>query len=147
MKTVRRLKAVSPVISALLLIAIAVAASILLYVFVAGYVGSLTSTGGQQTTERLQMDAYNYRTSLLSLTLRNVGGTAVLIDQVYFDGIIVNTQAGSTCFDTVPLDVQATCIINMTPTPVPAAGTSHTFKVVTKSGAIFAFTVVKGQAQ
>jgi flagellin-like protein len=147
MKTVRRLKAVSPVIATLLLIAIAVATAIILYVFVAGYVGSLTSTGGQQTVERLQMDAYNYRTNTLSLTLRNVGGTAVQIDQIYFGGTIVNTHAGSTCFSTVPLDVQQTCIINMTPTPVPPAGTSHTFKVITRSGGVFTFTVVKGQAQ
>jgi flagellin-like protein len=42
MKTVRKLKAVSPVIATLLLIAIAVAAGIILYVFVSGITGTLT---------------------------------------------------------------------------------------------------------
>jgi len=43
MKTVRKLKAVSPVIATLLLIAISVAAGIILYVFVSGFTGSLTA--------------------------------------------------------------------------------------------------------
>jgi flagellin-like protein len=46
-------KAVSPVIATLLLIAIAVAAGIILYVFVSGFTGSLTQTSGQQAAEQL----------------------------------------------------------------------------------------------
>lgn len=41
--------AVSDIIAALLLIAIAVAAAVLLYIFSIGLLGSLGSSGGQQT--------------------------------------------------------------------------------------------------
>jgi len=51
-------KAISPVIATLLMIAIAVAASILVYVWSMGLVGSLQGTGGQQTREQLIMEAY-----------------------------------------------------------------------------------------
>src|SRR5438445_227478 len=53
-------RGISPIIATLLLIAIAVAASIVVYVFVTGLAGNLTTGGGQQTTERLQMQSYNF---------------------------------------------------------------------------------------
>jgi flagellin-like protein len=52
-------KAVSPVIATLLMIAIAVAAAILVYVWSMGLVGTLQGTGGQQTREQLIMEAYD----------------------------------------------------------------------------------------
>ena len=55
-------RGVSQVIAALLLIAIAVAAAILLYVFAIGLLGSLGSSGGQQTKQQLIMEAYNWAT-------------------------------------------------------------------------------------
>ncbi len=53
-------RAVSQIIAALLLIAIAVAAAVLLYVFSIGLLGSLGSGGGQQTKEQVIMEAYNF---------------------------------------------------------------------------------------
>ena len=53
-------RAVSQVIAALLLIAIAVAAAILLYVFAIGLLGTLGVGGGQQTKEVLILEAYNW---------------------------------------------------------------------------------------
>ena len=53
-------RAVSQIIAALLLIAIAVAAAILLYVFSIGLLGSLGSGGGQQTKEQLILEAYSW---------------------------------------------------------------------------------------
>ena len=53
-------RAVSEIIAALLLIAIAVAAAVLLYVFSIGLLGSLGSSGGQQTKEQVIMEAYNF---------------------------------------------------------------------------------------
>jgi flagellin-like protein len=44
-------RGVSSIIAALLLIAIAVAAGVLLYVFSIGLLGSLQGTGGQQTKD------------------------------------------------------------------------------------------------
>src|SRR3989337_1042901 len=88
-------KAVSQVIAALLLIAIAVAAAILLYVFSIGLLGSLGTGGGQQTKEQLIMEAYNWdlTTGDLQLTLRNVGPAAINGDttDVFVNGISQGT--------------------------------------------------------
>ena len=70
-------RAVSEIIAALLLIAIAVAAAVLLYVFSIGLLGSLGSSGGQQTKEQVIMEAYSFPISgPLVLTVRNVGSSS-----------------------------------------------------------------------
>ncbi len=72
-------RGVSQVIAALLLIAIAVAAAILLYVFAIGLLGSLGSSGGQQTKQQLIMEAYNWNagSGTISVTVRNVGSASI----------------------------------------------------------------------
>jgi flagellin-like protein len=143
MKTVRKLKAVSPVIATLLLIAIAVAAGIILYVFVSGFTGSLTQTGGQQAAEQLSMEAYDFKTlNALSIFVRNTGTVQVTIDKVYFDG----TQVTPT-FDPPGSDVDVTVSkkISFTLSSDATRGSSHLIKVVTKTGGTFTFTVIAGR--
>jgi flagellin-like protein len=97
-------QAISPIIATLLLIAITVAAGIVVYVFVNGLAGNLTSGGGQQTAERLQMQSYNFLISppvsgsgaacgcsgqVLELFLINSGSTSTTISAVYFDGSLM----------------------------------------------------------
>jgi flagellin-like protein len=141
-------RAVSPVIATLLLIAIAVAAGIILYVFVSGFTGSLTQTGGQQAAEQLALEAYDYRDrTKLSITIRNTGGTSVLIDKFYIDGSETTTGINSNCFSTVPLTTQSSCtaIFYAPAGPQNIPGSSHIVKVVTKTGGIFTFTVIVGR--
>ena len=99
----RRTKAISPIIATLLLIAIAVAAGIVVYVFVNGLSGNLTGGGGQQTTERLQMQSFNFvipagtcacSGQILQIYLLNSGSASSQISAVYFDGAL-ETIAGS----------------------------------------------------
>jgi flagellin-like protein len=141
MKIVRKLKAVSPVIATLLLIAIAVAAGIILYVFVSGFTGSLTQTGGQQTTEQLVMEAYDFTPlGSISIFVRNTGTVQVTIDKIYFDGVQVATTAG-----TDDLGVGASTKISFSISPSATRGSSHLIKVVTKTGGVFTFTVIAGR--
>src|SRR3972149_11238896 len=79
-------RAVSQVIAALLLIAIAVAAAILVYVFAIGLLGSLSTSGGQQTKQQLILSAYDWRTpTTLILHVRNVGSAVInLANADYF---------------------------------------------------------------
>jgi len=49
-------KAVSPVIATLLVIAIAVAAALLVYVWAMGLIGGLQTGGGEQVTEQITLD-------------------------------------------------------------------------------------------
>ena len=94
---------ISPIIATLLLIAIAVAAGIIVYVFVNSLAGGLTGGGGQQTTERLQLQTYNFVISpsggtscscanqLAEMFLLNSGSATTTISSVYYDGTLQST--------------------------------------------------------
>jgi flagellin-like protein len=95
MKFSRR-RAVSPIIATLLLIAIAVAAGIVVYVYVSSLSGNLTGSGGQQVSQQLQMLAYTFNPSatgagqVIAISLTNVGSTSITISNVYVDGVSLN---------------------------------------------------------
>jgi flagellin-like protein len=195
-------KGISPIIATLLLIAIAVAASIIVYVFVNSLAGGLTQGGGAQTTERLQMQSYNFALSppanggtacgctgqVLEMFLLNSGSSSTTISSVYFDGALmtlstptttntalsgINNNAYTAPAATTVNDFATTCssgvgaaatICFTAPTtdtsyasgtvgqvvitfsaPV-TAGTSHTVKVVSSTGATFVFAVTSGRS-
>jgi flagellin-like protein len=136
-------RAVSPVIATLLMIAIAVAAAILVYVWSMGLVGTLQGTGGQQTREQLIMEAYD-ATDLTTwlLYLRNVGPTNINVAAVYVEGTPAHfdldppgtiTPGGSA---NLKLEVPFT----------PTSGAAYTVKIVTTSGAVFSYSVIAGRA-
>jgi len=91
----QRRTAISPVIASLLLIAIAVAAGIIVYIYVNSLSGGLAQGGGQQVSERLQMQSYNFQSpvatcacpqKVLDIVFLNSGGSSTQISAVYFDG-------------------------------------------------------------
>jgi archaeal type IV pilus assembly protein PilA len=121
-------RGVSPIIATLLLIAIAVASGIIVYVYVNSLAGGLTSGGGAQVSSQLQLQAYNFvgisGTSTTSngvvadVFLENTGSSSLTISSVYFDGtaltqwftaagpaykqyLLVPTSGGN-CFAVVP---------------------------------------------
>jgi flagellin-like protein len=133
-------KAVSPVIATLLMIAIAVAAAILVYVWSMGLIGSLQGTGGQQTREQLIMEAYVATTSPLTLYIRNVGPTTSVVSAVYIEGVEA-TIGGVTSY--AP---GSTGTLTITPGQTLTAGVGYTVKIVTASGAVFSYSIVYGRA-
>jgi flagellin-like protein len=153
-----RKRAVSPIIATLLLIAIAVAAGIIVYVFVNSLSGGLTQGGGQQVSDQLQLDAYNYvQGASLTVTVRNVGSSTVQVTSVFFDGNLagsINTVSGS-CSATQSPSPYGTCTtsqtltLKMTASPVgvtgAASGTSHSIKILTATGGTSTFTVIAGR--
>ena len=139
-------RAVSQIIAALLLIAIAVAAAILLYVFSIGLLGSLGTGGGSQTREQLILEAYRFGTSGMTVTLRNVGTSSINIGSAdFFYAGVPQTNAPA-----------ATCTGTLTPTQgcsmtfaviQPTAGslvpnTAYPLKVVTPDGGVFSYAVI-----
>jgi len=189
-----RRRAVSPIIATLLLIAIAVAAGIIVYVFVNSLAGNLTTGGGQQTTERLQMQSFNFAMSptggtactcadqLAEVFMLNSGASSTTVSSVYYDGTLqtlspgpltgagtdVAPTTGITYYDATStyltssaagrfgfsvagaagqLTVAAggTLQIVVTLTSAPTAGTSHTIKVISSTGATYVFTVTVGR--
>ncbi len=98
-----RRRAISPIIASLLLIAIAVAAGIIVYVYVNSLAGGLTSGGGNQVSQQTQLQAYAFNIvcgatscgaahaadgtgQVIDIFLKNVGTTSVAISSVYLDG-------------------------------------------------------------
>lgn len=151
--------AVSPIIATLLLIAIAVAAGIVVYVYVNGLAGGLTQAGGQQVSEQVSMDAYSFSTlGSPSFVVRNVGGSTVTISSVFYDGNLCQAS-GVTC-TAAPSFSTGTCTTGgSTSTCAPgeyvsvglsvtasSSGSSHMVKVITSDGGTFTFSIVAGRS-
>ena len=140
-------RAVSPVIATLLMIAIAVAASILVYVWSMGLIGTLQAGGGEQTKEQLIMEAYAWPDDGdddLTLYLRNVGSQTVVTDRLYINDDDGDIQSDATTVSFTPNEQNSVVFTLATGDFTP--GVSYTVKVVTASGAIFTFSVIRGRA-
>ena len=90
---IRKRKAISPLIATLLLIAIAVAASVLTYSWVMSMVGSQSA----QAQTQLRIDTVSWDTTdktVFDLMIRNTGSTSAIVESI---SIRVNT-AGSTSY-------------------------------------------------
>jgi flagellin-like protein len=138
-------RAVSQIIAALLLIAIAVAAAILLYVFSIGLLGSLGSGGGQQTKEQLILEAYNWAGTTISGSFRNVGPAAINLAGA--DAFVNGLSAAFVPVSSTITPQQAT-LFTITQ---PASGTftqgaAYTLKIVTPDGGVFSYSIVCGSA-
>jgi flagellin-like protein len=136
-------KGVSPVIAVLLMIAIAVAASILVYVWSMGLIGTLQTGGGQQVREQVILEAYSWNSTdkTLKLYLRNVGATDVTIDSIYVSGVKCDITAQEV------LKVHGPVVkVSITPTGTYTEGVAYTIKVVTKTGGVFTFSCIYGSS-
>jgi flagellin-like protein len=133
-----RRKALSPVIATLLMVAIAVAAAIITYVWAMGLLGGLMGTGGTQVKEQLILEAYNWNGTSLSLIFRNVGSTEVKIAAIYLEGTSLNPTAST-------VSIANTVSYSLT-TGSYTSGAAYTLKVVTATGGTFTFSVVCGKA-
>ena len=132
-------KAVSPVIATLLMIAVAVAASVIVYVWSAGLLGTLMGGGGAQVKEQVIMEAYDWAaTATLKLYVRNVGSSAVKIVAVYVGGTLSTVS--------VDLAVKAATSISPANLGTVASGTAYTIKVVTETGGVFSFSCIAGSS-
>ena len=140
-------RAVSNIVAALLLIAIAVAAAVLLYVFSIGLLGSLGSSGGQQTKEQVIMEAYSFPTGQpLIVQLRNVGSASenLAIADFFVAGNKATSVAGTCGAAVTP---GGSCQASVTvATGSLISGAAYPFKIVTPTGGVFSYTVIYGGA-
>lgn len=152
-------RAVSPIIATLLLIAIAVAAGIIVYVFVNSIAGNLTQSGGQQVSEQVSMDAYSFPSPYTTpvIILRDVGSSSITINSAYYDGNLCQTNGnictaeaftntgGCTAGATTTCTAGQYGTLTLTVT-APATGTSHLLRLVTSDGGTFTFSVIAGRS-
>ena len=118
----RNIKAISPVISVLLMIAVAVVASLVVYAWVMGFVGTKTTQVGKAI--QIQSVAFNPTSGSLSIYVQNVGDSGVTFSNpcIYINGTAVAT--GFTASPTV-----GTTLTN---------GATESFTGVTLTGVTFA---------
>ncbi len=91
-------KGVSPVIATLLLIIIAVAAAILTYLWITGYLGTVQQQGGTEgLQERIRIEAVSYSGGTLTIYVRNIGDVSTTVDAAYIidhTGTVVKSNTG-----------------------------------------------------
>jgi len=127
MKFSTKKRAVSPIIASLLLIAIAVAAGIIVYVYVNSLAGNLTGSGGAQVSSIVQMQSYDFsgrgvagNPQTVVLALVNSGGSSVTISSVYFDGTAYTQYGVGTSWyvgaGTIPCTGVSPCDVTITAT-------------------------------
>ena len=143
-------RAVSAVIATLLLIAIAVAAAIIVYVFSIGLLGGLQTSGGQQVKQQVIMEAYDWTavSGNLVMTLRNVGPAQAQFKDWFINGQLA-TPAGTGCMSGTPpgtLAVGSSCVATLAPPATASPGVSYVVKVVTVDGAVFSYSAIAGSA-
>jgi flagellin-like protein len=147
-------RGISTIIAALLLIAIAIAAGVLLYVFSIGLIGSLQGSGGQQTKDQVIMEAYQWPTGAgLSLNLRNTGATTLDMTKAtfYVGGVsqayvaMTGLSTGCTapafapgCSGVEPL----AAVGGFTPT----SGVAYVIKIGLVDGGVMSYSAVYGQS-
>jgi len=137
-----RRKALSPVIATLLMVAIAVAAAIITYVWSMGLLGGLMGTGGAQTKEQFMLEAFDWKSAgTLLVTFRNVGSAQAVIAALYLEGTSL-----SAAVSTVPIGSLAAYSITVPGTITVTMGASYVLKLVTATGGTFSFSVVAGKA-
>ncbi len=137
----RNIKAISPVISVLLMIAVAVVASLVVYAWVIGFVGSKTN----QVGKAIQIQSVALTSSGLSVYVQNVGDSNVAFSLpcVYINGV---SASGLTALPTIgstlaPGATESFTGVTLTGTTF-AAGQSVTVKVASTDGTFSQVTQV-----
>ena len=139
--------AVSEVIATLLLIAIAISAAVLVYVFSISLLGNLGSIGGQQISEQLMLEAYSWSQGFISGSFRNVGSSMIALGpaDVFVNGIFAGHPGGG-CVG-VTLAPQQSCSFIISPNGGCETGMAYSLKVVTPAGGIFTYPITCGATQ
>ncbi len=114
-------KALSPVVAAIILIAVTVAVSIA----VAAWMGALTFTF--MKTEELKVQGHTWGTNQIQLTVKNTGTSALTLSEAR-----VNDAVATATFDPETLDPGITSTVTISQTFT--AGVKYEFSVVTATG-------------
>jgi FlaG/FlaF family flagellin (archaellin) len=124
----KNMTAISPIISVLLMIAIAVVASLVVYAWVMGYIGYQTG----KTGDAVQIQSVNMAgDSLSTVYLQNTGSTTVTVNPFVF----VNGQEyAATLNPATPLAEGSTSTITLSTPPTLTSGQMYTIKVTVTGG-------------
>jgi len=126
----KNVRAISPVIATLLMIAIAVVASLVVYAWVMGYMSFTTSKTGKAIT--IQSVSAPAGSTQMDIYVQNVGDSSVTFvtgSCLYVNGAITGSSATPS-----PLTAGSTAKITTTLNPAAASGAVYNIKVTTQDG-------------
>jgi len=139
-KTTSR-KGISMLLAALLLVVIVVIASVIIYAWSTGLLGSLMP-GSPSVKEGLSMDSYNCSTTVAELYIRNVGTSDVTLESSLVEeggtALTGPTAIVATPSSTIPVNTW----VKVSVTYSFQSGHSYTIKLITTKGTQFTFNVV-----
>jgi len=147
-KTLKNKKAVSPIIATLLLILIAVAAGVIIYVWATGYIGTQIGTAGGQETFVITYVKYTGGNTL-KVTIVNQGSTAINIKNVavynstYSGNPVAQNTTGGISPSVINPGVTQTLTVTLSGSGnVLTKGTLYVLEVTTVKGniAVYRFT-------
>jgi archaeal type IV pilus assembly protein PilA len=155
-----RKSGISPIIATLLLILIAIAAGVVVYAYVIGFVGN-TTTGQGSGTSQIAIDtaAAKGSTGALTAFVRNVGGSSATISAFYVVDTTGNPVAGGSFIGTTSASSAVACAtitttagmdctlaagntvqINIASGITMSAGSSYQLKISTADGSFFTYS-------
>jgi flagellin-like protein len=125
-------KALSPVVAAIILIAVTVAVSIA----VAAWMGALTFTF--MKTEELKIQSHTWASdrSYIDLSVKNTGTSALTLDSARVNDVVTTsniTSSGTT------LQPGGSAVVRITPTSAFTSGVKYEFAVLTKTANKYAY--------
>ena len=133
MKILKAKKGISTIIAVLLMIVISVAAAVITYIWVMGYLGgTMTKIAQSSDQEKIFIDTVGkISDTQIQVVVRNVGDLTVTLSQVYVNNIVASSPS-----DTIDPGDTATLTVSI-PADVGTAwdpGTQYTIKAVCEFG-------------
>ncbi|WP_448579353.1 DUF4352 domain-containing protein [Thermosphaera sp.] len=128
------MKAISPVIATVIIVAVAIAISIAVALWLTGIVGGFTTVENLQITYAYADKVNN--TWTITLRVENKGTATATIDEVFINGIPINSVIGAGINVSLPLSIEAgkTRDIKITLTSGFSSGQQAEIKLHTASG-------------
>jgi flagellin-like protein len=141
-------KGVSPIIATVILVLIAVAAGVMLWLWVSGF-ASTTPAQQQALNERIRIDAVQVNTTgdttTVTIYVRNMGNSDVKIGAAYIldtTGIIKATNTSTNYLPTIQPNRVEKVLVKDIPSNTLSTGYAYVAKVVTTNGVETTYTFV-----
>jgi flagellin-like protein len=141
-------KGVSPIIATVILVLIAVAAGVMLWLWVSGF-ASTTPAQQQALNERIRIDAVQISTTsgttTVTIYVRNIGNSDVKIGAAYIldtTGIIKATNTSTINLPTIQPNEVKTVLVKDIQSGTLSTGYAYVAKVVTTNGVEATYTFV-----
>jgi len=107
MRNLRKsMKAISPIIATLMLMLLAVAAGVIVYAYVTGWIGGATQTSGAPKGQ-LQIDSITANATAIKVYIRNLGGEIANVDAIYVEGDAAASVTPALSSEDATIDVGA----------------------------------------